>query len=650
MKGDVFLLVTSDIDEKLRVGDDFILKEKRGALNNVQIVTVTERVDVNKWRLDPYGTEALNTLSILPSSSNDPEAKLEFILLRSGNRNNLNAPGQNISALVNPAEYASVGDASVSTYLNGDNEAVLPITSLELTSDKVLSASVNEYSEKWSSVGGLQNFDACSGTGSSFALTFYTFDKFRNGARGIFRFKSSSSYRTDRDYYDGNNLKFAEERGTYNDFSLFDWKSPFYRYTDKGKKWLINEEITDYSKSGMAVESKNALSIYNSVILGDISQPNDPSGLNSMRGDRVTGVVTNGRRNETAFNSFENYEALSDGDGSVRFNNGELLNNVIAHRIHKDMFVPNVDNYQTDLSEVYNVVGVLNSLENTTLIFDKPFTENGNYAGTDFELYLDDGNSIREVDISISGIRSPREINNQQFTEAELICNNDVISNFNTGRLSFRRHISVPGQEQDGEFLPEDFSDIAHTGRQSQVITSTTDNCISSVNLDFAPNQKYVLSLWINSEDPNESNISDFADENVSVSIRFEEFGDKNAREVLFYPKGNRIDGWQRLEGLFELKNSAINDEDEIDICFNKGNLNNILVDDLRIFPEDALMKTYVYNPENQLLMAELDENNYFTKYIYNKGGELISILKETEDGVISLNESRSFLSPIDDE
>jgi hypothetical protein len=73
---------------------------------------------------------------------------------------------------------------------------------------------------------------------------------------------------------------------------------------------------------------------------------------------------------------------------------------------------------------------------------------------------------------------------------------------------------------------------------------------------------------------------------------------------------------------------------------FLNGGSNGAYFDDFRIHPLSAAMKSYVYD-EQQRVIAELDENNYASYYIYNNRGELISIRKETSKGVQTVTEGR---------
>ncbi|WP_299897654.1 hypothetical protein, partial [uncultured Aquimarina sp.] len=104
-------------------------------------------------------------------------------------------------------------------------------------------------------------------------------------------------------------------------------------------------------------------------------------------------------------------------------------------------------------------------------------------------------------------------------------------------------------------------------------------------------------------------------------------------------PKGNIIDGWQRISADFTIPNNA--EFMTISLQSEDNNL-NVYFDDIRFHPFDSNMKTFVYDPETQRLQSELDENNYSTFYEYDIEGGLIRVKKETERGVYTIQETRS--------
>ena len=66
--------------------------------------------------------------------------------------------------------------------------------------------------------------------------------------------------------------------------------------------------------------------------------------------------------------------------------------------------------------------------------------------------------------------------------------------------------------------------------------------------------------------------------------------------------------------------------------------------DDLRIHPIDASMVSHVYDMRNHFLMDDLDENNYAVFYEYDEEGKIIRIKRETEKGIVTIEEKRSHI------
>ena len=103
---------------------------------------------------------------------------------------------------------------------------------------------------------------------------------------------------------------------------------------------------------------------------------------------------------------------------------------------------------------------------------------------------------------------------------------------------------------------------------------------------------------------------------------------------------GTRIEGWQRYEGEVTVPVNATT----MTISITAPSTNNIFLDDIRVQPFNSSMKGFVYDPVNLRLMAELDENNYATFYEYDDDGTLVRVKKETEQGIKTIQETRSAL------
>ena len=101
--------------------------------------------------------------------------------------------------------------------------------------------------------------------------------------------------------------------------------------------------------------------------------------------------------------------------------------------------------------------------------------------------------------------------------------------------------------------------------------------------------------------------------------------------QAIFQPKGNIIDGWQRISTDFTIPANAAN---MTIFLKNKADGLNAYFDDVRMHPFNSNLKSFVYDAITQRLQAELDENNYTTFYEYDSEGGLVRVKKETERGV----------------
>lgn len=152
------------------------------------------------------------------------------------------------------------------------------------------------------------------------------------------------------------------------------------------------------------------------------------------------------------------------------------------------------------------------------------------------------------------------------------------------------------------------------------------------------PGQKYLLSAWVKEE-----YVDKYPDTYAHGGIKIT-FNQGAIALPVMRAKGPIIDGWQRIEESFTVPATASNIQIEL---VNEDAPGNVYFDDIRIHPFRSNMKSFVYNPSTQKLIAELDENNYSTRYEYDDEGILIRVKKETERGVMTIKESRNNQSKI---
>lgn len=147
-------------------------------------------------------------------------------------------------------------------------------------------------------------------------------------------------------------------------------------------------------------------------------------------------------------------------------------------------------------------------------------------------------------------------------------------------------------------------------------------NCAPSLTL--MPNKKYILSAWVKEKNA-ENTVLDYV--NANVRINFTNAG----TSIICKPAGQIIDGWQRIEQQFSTPLSI----DQFTLQFSA----NTNFDDIRIFPADGNMKSYVYSYKDYSLMAVLDENNFAVLYEYDQQRQLKRVKKETEKGIVTVQE-----------
>ncbi len=152
----------------------------------------------------------------------------------------------------------------------------------------------------------------------------------------------------------------------------------------------------------------------------------------------------------------------------------------------------------------------------------------------------------------------------------------------------------------------------------------------------FSPLQgsKIIVGAWVKEKNNNPDTVSSFR--NTQMQFVF-----SNGSTFTIKPSGNIIEGWQRIEDTLSIPANATSVKVRL---MSTNSSVPVYFDDIRIHPFNSNLKSFVYNPVNLRLMAELDENNYASFYEYDDDGTLIRIKKETEKGIKTIKETRSAL------
>ncbi len=147
-----------------------------------------------------------------------------------------------------------------------------------------------------------------------------------------------------------------------------------------------------------------------------------------------------------------------------------------------------------------------------------------------------------------------------------------------------------------------------------------------------APDKKMVFSAWVKESCVAPCNLTTYSQNKVKV-----QFAGGSGQDVEMSPAGPIIEGWQRYEFYFTPPAGAT----AITLSLINNSSSAIYFDDIRIHPYNSNMQSYVYDPVNLRLTAQLDANNYATFFEYDEEGGLIRKKVETKEGVKTIAESR---------
>lgn len=212
------------------------------------------------------------------------------------------------------------------------------------------------------------------------------------------------------------------------------------------------------------------------------------------------------------------------------------------------------------------------------------------------------------------------------------------------------------GDGLEGNLLQNITDETSHTGRYALKIIGSgkeatkdyaiTENCPDKVDIPtqraripfilndceciqtFSPDPgKYVLTAWVKEGDGIGKRLYDQHAIQITTN---------NGTVATFQAKGPIIEGWQRVEGEFDVKPT----DKDIALELTAFQRTIVYFDDIRIFPFNGSMKNYVYDDISLKLLAELDANGYAKFYEYDPAGQLIRVKQETENGIMTLQES----------
>lgn len=153
--------------------------------------------------------------------------------------------------------------------------------------------------------------------------------------------------------------------------------------------------------------------------------------------------------------------------------------------------------------------------------------------------------------------------------------------------------------------------------------------------LGLSNGKRYVVSVWAR---PSNGLANPLTDPIGALAYSTDALRVTGATVIADNSDKQAINGWHRQELVIQPGAGPIT------LSLRQG----MYYDDIRVFPEDGSLQAYVYDPDNYRLRATLDENNYATLYQYDDQGILIGTLKETERGIRTIQETRSYTNQKD--
>ncbi|MBL4708778.1 MAG: hypothetical protein JKY48_10120 [Flavobacteriales bacterium] len=143
---------------------------------------------------------------------------------------------------------------------------------------------------------------------------------------------------------------------------------------------------------------------------------------------------------------------------------------------------------------------------------------------------------------------------------------------------------------------------------------------------------KYVLTVWAKENDINKVINYDAASVEIKIGVDVLALEEK---------RSNIIDGWQRLEYVFNV-DPALPDNTTVSIDLKAANPHGVYYDDVRIQPYDSEMKSAAIDAIKRRNMSSLDGRDFSTTYQYDENGTMVRVIQETERGKQTVKENRS--------
>ncbi len=480
---------------------------------------------------------------------------------------------------------------------------------------------------------GCEYYDICpnNSSGGTIGTSTYVFDnentKYEYGELGVWRPFQNYTYVDERN----SSIDLSatppavvpnlQTDGDFDNFTFFNWQNPFFKYSTGAENWKETNRITKYAANGEEVENRDIIGLHSSA-------------LYAYKDNLPIAVAANASHYEIAFEGFETIE-LEEEKGNL------------------DFVCSGSDRTTKYINNTYEIVGGYDGGDQVYI--DQIYYPNILLGDAYALLVLEDENGVEyEATADITAIDAatigtpPTAITND-FGKQMCVLTLDTRTGCNlptgitTGKIVIRQEkVVAPSNEPTLCISDPDLvnriavaSEWSHTGKKSLKIEE--DINFNQASTELQPGKQYVISGWV-SMGPN---YDDF-DLSEEADLRYDP-GAGNGF-ISFPPSGPMINGWQRIEGIFTAEAGESSPDGSWTIGFGKLGSGPVYYDDIRIYPLDGNIQTYVYDPVNYRLSAVLDNNNYATFYQYDEEGNLFLVKKETAKGIKTIQETREYV------
>jgi hypothetical protein len=571
-------------------------------LSNGQYVDDTQQ-PLRSKKICTYQIQELSSSKLLVEASG-LSGLYRFTVIRSGRRNQLTVPVSSITALSNPTEGRQTIQCTDNAHLE------VPQSYNLYTIDKVLAINAVELGDKWYK----DTRQLGTVPGSWYDNAFYA-----KGFGGSFSPVRSYAYVDNRKQSIPVDL---EDDGVFeNRVPLFNWDR--LQATPNSEscltKWREVDRITLKNPSSFDIETRNILGVYSAQLYG-------------RGGTEPIAVAGNARNTEIGSENFEEY---ANGGLDFTQNASNNLN-----------FYSTVAAGTRYVEDRYDFKVLSPNLATLTIPAHMLSYYSGNTHGYALRIHFDGYTPTGLPAVPAQEVLVRPTSFTLNAVNFQLPATNVPYGNSRRGRgeLFAKRQLPNPAANTGVSVV----STVAHTGDKCLAVSNTAGATFVQPRLTLDPGQEYQFSGWFRSPD-NAYLLKNHSTELMEgFTVRFFKANGDPAGLIPYSEaeafQGGFIDDWQKFTLNFTMPADAIYFSVELPCAQSTTSGQIAYYDDLRVQPRDAGMTTYVYNQQNQRLEAQLDDNNYATFYYYDDEGNLFLVKRETEKGIITVQESRTYM------